>query len=55
MEADERLIYQLMTGYRMEKPKYATNAKIVWKQVQHNQTLSVSHRDVRWMNNECYC
>ena len=26
MEADERLIYQLMNGYRMEKPKYATNA-----------------------------
>ena len=26
MEADERLIYQLMSGYRMEKPKYATNA-----------------------------
>lgn len=26
MEADECLIYQLMNGYRMEKPKYASNA-----------------------------
>ena len=26
MEADERLIDRLRNGYRMEKPKYATNA-----------------------------